>query len=442
MKNLVIIGAGGAGLFCGATVKQLSKDFNVHLISNEDLFCRCSGPYVLKKDANFKDTIMPDSMITQFGINLVKGNVEQIDEKNQVVYCNDNFIKYDTLVFATGSRAFVPDLKGSNLKGVFSVRTSEDIKNIDSLISKSKHAIVIGGGVIGVEISSAIKQRGLDVNLMIIEQLPFERLADQEFCSLIDENLTKNKIDILKGSAIKRITGDKKVEGIIYEQNGKFHTKKADLIIFATGVRANKELAQNIGIKTNNFGIIVDDHMRTNKKNIYAIGDVAVATNYVTKEKTPSQLATNAVIQGKVAGKNIVGMKTKYPGHTSAMAVEFLGREFASCGVNENTCQKQSIEYYTGNAQSTDIYKDMKFAVPTHVKLIFNKKNNHIIGMQGYGKNLVWVVNLISYAILNNSTVFDLMNLDYASHPSLSPWPFMDPIVMASEDAMMKIVKK
>lgn len=445
-KNLVIIGGAGAGLFTGASVKQLSKEHEVYMISNEDLFCRCSTPYVLTQKADFKDTIMPDQMITNFGINLLKGTAQEINEKEKYVRYGNRVgaskIKYDVLVFATGARAFMPTVQGNNLNNVFTMRTPDDLKAIQKQLKSAKNTVVIGGGVIGVEMAAALKENKVKTNLMIIEEKPFERLVDSEFADLVEKNLVKNKINIINKAMIKRISGEKKVESIIYEKDNKFHTLKADLIIFATGVRANKELAESIGVKTENTGILVDDYMRTSKRGIYAVGDVAIAKNHVTGKKTPSQLATNAVIQGKIAGKNIAGMKTKYTGHTSAMMFQFLGEEMGSCGITENMVKTIGIDYYTGYSHSTDIYKDLKGSHNVLVKLIFNKKNNRIIGCQAYGKNLVWIVNLISFAIQKNSTVFDLMDLDYASHPSVSPWPFMDPIVDACEHAVASMFQK
>lgn len=445
-KNLVIIGGGGGGLFCSATVKQLSKEYEVFMISDEDLYCRCSSPYILTKRADLKDAIMPDSMITQFGIKLLKGTAKEIDKKNKTVrYGNEKGtakISYDKLVFGTGARAFIPPIKGTELKNVFSVRTSEDIKKIQIQMSKAKNALVVGGGVIGVEMAAALRENNIKTSLMMLEETPFERIADKEFRELIEENLKDNKIEILRNSIIKRIVGKNKVEEVIYSKHDKFHTHKADMIIFAAGVRANKELADEIGLKTTNQGILVNDYMQTSDKNIYAVGDVALTRNFVTGEFMPSQLATNAVIQGKVAGKNIAGMKTKYPGHTSAMMVQFLGDEYGSAGVSEEYCKLKSIPHYIAMSHTTDIYQDLKGAHQVLVKLIFHAKTNRIIGVQAYGRNLVWVVNLISYAIMQKSTINDLMNLDYASHPSVSPWPFMDPVVDACDSAMINMSQK
>ena len=102
-KNVVIIGGGGAGLLCGATILQMNKDYNVSMISNEDLFCRCSSPYVINQRAKFKDTVMPDSMITNFGIKLLKGECTKIDnDKKKITYLIENdktrIISYDFLV--------------------------------------------------------------------------------------------------------------------------------------------------------------------------------------------------------------------------------------------------------------------------------------------------------------------------------------------------------
>lgn len=446
-KNLVIVGGGGAGLFTGATVKQLCDLYDVYLISNENLFCRCSTPYVVTKKANFKDTIMPDQMITNFGINLINSNALQIDTKLKIVKYGKNLetavnLNYDTLVMATGARSFIPPIQGIDLKNVFSVRTSDDLKAINSQVSKIKSATVIGGGVIGVEMVSALTEMGVKSNLLIMEDKPFGNIADDEFRDLIKENLVKNKVKVINNALTKRIIGDKKVEGVIYEKDSKFHTIKSDIVILATGVRSNVELLKDSGIKMNKFGILVDDYFRTSNKDIYAVGDVAVAKNFVTKTHTSSQLATNAVIQGKIAGKNIAGMKTKYSGHTSAMILQFLSEEYASCGVSESCCKSNNIDYFVGFSHSTDIYKDLIASRNVLVKLIFNKKNQRIIGVEAFGRNLVWIVNLISFAIQQNTKISDLMNLDYASHPSVTPWPFMDPIVDACEHAFVNFQRK
>ncbi len=444
-KKLVIVGGGGAGLFCGATVLQMSKEFDVYMISDEDLYCRCTSPYVLNNKANLKDAIMPDTMITQFGIKLLKGYVQGINHDLKIVRYGDSRgtakVNYDVLMFATGARPAVPPIPGVDLKNVFSVRTSDDIGKINSLLSKVKSAVVVGGGVIGVEMAAALRERNVKTKMIIIEDKPFEVLADEEFTVAVEKNLSENGIEIINKAILRHIGGDSRVESVSYEKDGKSHVLKADLVILATGVKANKELAASIGVRCVKEGIIVDNRMMTNINNVYAAGDVVLSTNYVTKTKTLSQLATNAVIQGKIAGKNIAGYVSKYKGHTSAMMVQFLGEEFGCCGVSEKWCKETGVAYYTGVSHSTDIYRDLKGSHNVLVKLIFNAKNNRVIGVQAYGRNLVWIVNLISYAVMNNSTVFDLMELDYASHPSVSPWPFMDPIVDASEHALQNMIK-
>ena len=439
-KNIIIIGGGGAALFSGATVLQMSKKYNVYMISDEELYCRCSSPYILNKRAELKNTIMPDEMITKFGIKLIKGKAININYEKKIVKFESEKeiknIKFEKLIFATGAKPFIPEIPGNKLKNVFKIRTANDIKNIEQSIKKCKSVTIIGGGVIGVEIASALRQRKLKINMLIIEDKVFQRISDEEYSTLVNNHLKNNKINIINNAKINRIVGENKCESIIYDKDEKYHTLKTDIVIFATGVRANLELAKSINIKTNNFGIIVDDYMKTNLKNVYAVGDCCVAKSFISKKNEPSQLATNSVIQGKILGKNLAGIKTKYTGHTSATVLEFLNSEFGCAGYNEKQCKKAGIKYYTGISHSTDIYQDLKNARNIQVKLIFNKKTNKIIGVQSYGKNLIWIVNLISFAIIQNTSINDLINLDYASHPSVSPWPFMDPIVDACEHAM------
>lgn len=447
-KNLVIIGGGGAGLFCGASITQMSKDFNISMISNEDLFCRCSSPYVINKKAKFKDTIMPDTMITQFGIKLLKGECTNIDNENKKVkYQTDEgknkTLKYDVLVFATGARPFVPPIKGiENKKNVISVRTPQDIKKINTKTSKIKRCTVIGGGVIGVEMASAIRERGVQVDLIQIEDKVFHRLADTEFADLMEENLKANKINLIHNAFTKEFEAKSGlVNNIIYEQQGKLHNLKTDLVVLATGVKANTELAEEIGVKSNKFGLLVNDYFETNLQGVYAVGDVCVSKDMVTNKKSPSQLATNSVIQGKVCARNILGMKDKYIGHNSSMSLNFLGQEFGSCGLNEFMCQEQGIEYFTGTAQTTDIYQDLQGASPVQVKILFDKKTTKVLGVQAYGKNIVWIINMVSLALQNKNKLKDLMNINYVSHPAVSPWPFMNPIVMCCEQAFMQIMQ-
>ena len=228
-KNLVIIGGGGAGLFCGATVKQLSKNYEVYMISNEELFCRCSSPYVITKKAEMNDTIMPEQMITQFGIILLKGEVNEINAKTKIIsYADNKTIKYDSLMFATGARPFLPKIEGIGLENVHSVRTPQDIKNINTKTSKIKKAVVIGGGVIGVEMAAALKERKVDVTMLIMETKPFANIADEEFSDAILENLTKNGVNVISNSVMTKINGNSKAEEVEYSIYNKNYSIKTD----------------------------------------------------------------------------------------------------------------------------------------------------------------------------------------------------------------------
>ncbi len=440
-KKIVILGGGGAGLFTGATIKAIQPNMEVVMISDEDLFCRCSSPYVITQQAEFKETVMPDSMTTSMGIDLKRGKAISVNkEKKEVTFLvkgNKEKITYDILVFATGARAFIPPFEGHDLEGVYPMRRVEDLEHILEKKKKSKSVTVVGGGVIGIEMASALRETGLTVNLVSISKKILFPLADNLFEELILEKLKSSGIKCFTNSMVTKIENKGTSKKISFKSDEKISSFNSDFVILATGIRANLDIAQDMGVEVSKFGILVNDYFETNKKGIYAVGDVAVSRNMILEnEKSTSQLASNAVIQGKIAGKNIAGISIPYAGHTSAMGFQFLGKEFGSCGLSERSCQEKNIDYIKSIVETTNIYEDLNKKELVKMKMLFEKKSLKILGIQVFGKDITGYINVISLAIQNKNTAFDMQNWNYVAHPVFSPWPFKNPIVMACEEAM------
>jgi len=451
MKTTVILGGGGAGLFTGATIKQFSPKDKVIMISDEDLFCRCSSPYVITQRAKFEHTIMPDSMTTDMGIELIKGLALSVDKEKKVVnfqrknVSGTENIKYDTLVFATGVRAFIPPFEGCDLKKVLPMRRGEDLEKILKTLQNARSVVVVGGGVIGVEMASAIREqkgKNFPVSIIDINSKILTPSANPQFSDLIQSHLESQNIHLYMDSMVQKIEDKNQQKSITFSTKNEGQNQiEADFVILATGGRANTGIASEAGIQTEKFGIPVNEFFQTSEPNIYAVGDVAVAKNIVNGKNSVSQLASNAVIQGKICGQNIVGMKIPYQGHTSAMGIQFLGKEFGACGLNEKSCEEQNIEYEKITVTSTDTYQDLDEATPVSVEMLFEKDSLRILGIQVFGKKVVGYIDTISLAIQNQNTAFDLLNWHYVSHPAFTPWPFMNPVVMAAEKIIGKMNK-
>ncbi len=188
MKKIVSIGCGGAGMFSAIVATQLKKDkFEAIVLSDEkDIYCRCTTPYILTGEAKLSDAIQPESMIESYGPKIVHEKATSINtRKKHVLTKEGNIFEYDYLVIATGASPFLPKIKGIDSKNVFTVRSSSDMEHIQESVKNSKKAIVIGAGVIGIEMAGALKENGLEVDL--VENAPSisSSIADSEFSQKI-----------------------------------------------------------------------------------------------------------------------------------------------------------------------------------------------------------------------------------------------------------------
>ena len=443
MKKILAIGCGGAGMFSAIVATQLRPGkFKATILSAEDdIYCRCTSPYIINGQAKLKDAIQEESMIADYGVDVIHERAVNIDTEKKVVVTNkNNFFVYDYLVISTGARPFVPKIPGLTELNHHTVRESKDIKEIEEKIKGKKNAIIIGAGVIGMEMAAALREKHMDVTILEKTERISPTLADLEFSTKIVNHLRDNHINIFFNTEIKEIGSVHNKRVIKLRRNNKTEELETDIIIIATGVKANTEIAENTGIKIGTHGIIVNEKMQTSIKNIYACGDCVMPISAITGENTVSQLASVAIQQAKIVGYQLASFPIKYLGTTNAFAFKILGREYGQVGLNENQAKKKFKFIITGYAESTDVYKDLNNNKPLKLKLIFAGPRMKIVGAEAFGNGVTGFLEIASMGIGLKLSILKLMKYNYIAHPSLSPWPFMNPIVMASEDAMGKVM--
>jgi nitrite reductase (NADH) large subunit len=211
-------------------------------------------------------------------------------------------LEFDSLVIALGSSGNVPPIPGTDLENCFPVRTLSDADRIKKLSGKGRVCTIIGGGLLGLEMSWAIKQLGCDVN--IIEGSPrlLSRQIDEQGASLLLQAISAKDINLYLNAGVQEIGGNGKAEYVKLKDG---RSIKTDFVILSTGVRANTQVLASSGI---NIGraIAVDGHMKTNAEGIYAAGDIA---EYNGKNFSIWPIA---VAQGKIAGNNAAGGTKEY----------------------------------------------------------------------------------------------------------------------------------
>jgi pyruvate/2-oxoglutarate dehydrogenase complex dihydrolipoamide dehydrogenase (E3) component len=161
----------------------------------------------------------------------------------------------------------------------------------------------------------------------------------------------------------------------------------------------------------------------------------------VTGEYEQSALASLAIQQSKIVGFQIAGFPIRYNGSTNAFAFGVLGKEYAAAGLTEEMARKRYRWVVVGRAVTTDLYNDLKAKQPLEVKLIFAGPRMRLVGYEAFGKGVIASAEVASFAMGLHLSILSMLKFNYISHPSLTPWPFMNPIIMATEDAMGVMMK-
>jgi len=428
--KVVVIGCGPAGVVASLTVRKLSPKADITVVGKDPIFVRCSAPYVLAGTVKLKKCIEPDSMLNANRIKVVRDEVVDIDTDSVKLKSGNKSVGYDYLVIATGARPFLPHIEGIGLKGVFVIRTPQDVMSLKKHLRKTKNVCILGGGMIGVETAALLSKKH---KITLVEMLPSILSAsyDTEITRKVEGMLKKMGISLFLGKAVKRINGSDSAESIMM---GNIDIK-ADAVLVTAGVRPETVIAKKAGIAVGRFGIITDRHMETSMKNVYAVGDCVQTTHMITRKPAGSGLATNAVLQAKVAAMRISGLKAAYDGALNASVTQIAELSLGTVGLTEMQAKKSKIRHKCGRSETTTKYAMQPGAKPLFTKLLFDSRNK-IIGAQAMGSGGIvpGIINLISFAIQKGSTMDDLKGMDYSAHPELTPLPFADPIVMACED--------
>jgi len=447
-RKIVIIGCGAAGVSAASAARKTDRGAEIAVLNDErySAYSRCGIPYVIEGEIpSFEGLVIyPAQYYSMMKINLhTETTVTDIDPTAKTVKAIDkggkqqNF-NYDSLIIATGASALVIPVPGSNLPGVYAVRTLDDGRTILEASKKAKSAVVIGARLVGLETAVALRKRGLDVT--VIELLPqiLDGILDPELAKEIQEKLEGAGIHFILGTGISEIVGKDHVEAA----RAGPHEVKADFVVMATGVRARTDLAKKMGLAIGETKLIkVDEHMETNIKGVYAAGDCVECVSAITGKPTVSQLGTNAVRQGKVAGVNAAGGSMIYPKILGSCITRILGTEIASTGLTETYAKKQGIECVSATAEAEARPPYYPEKVPVRVKLVANSADGRLIGAQVISvKEAGPRIDTISAAIMKEATVEDFILYDHAYCPPVAD--VVEPVSVVAELVARKLIRK
>jgi NADH oxidase (H2O2-forming) len=445
-KRILIIGAHAAGVDAASAARKTDRTAEITLITEEKHcgYSRCGLPFVIGGQIpTFPNLIVfPPAYFQMMKINLkTETKATNINTTNKTAETRDKngkteTLSYDSLIIATGASPFMPPIKGKEKQGILSLRTLEDGERIDQTVKNgAKTALIMGAGLIGLETAVGLQERGLKVT--VVEMLPqvLPQMLDAEMAKAVQEMLEQKGIVILTGKAVEEITGAEKALGVI--AGGQQFT--ADIVISAFGVRANTQLAQNVGIALGDTKAIkTNARMETSVKDVYAVGDCAESTHIVTQKPALVQLGTVAVRHGKVAGINAAGGYALFTGVLNSSVSRLYSTDIGSTGLTEAAAQRARLETVTGTITSKTKADYYPGALPIKVKLVVEKESQRVIGAQIIGgEEVTQRINAMSFAIQKQMTARELSKADTAYAPPVcETW---EPLVLAAEMVLMKL---
>lgn len=451
MKNydVIIIGGGPSGIVAGVTGKKQNVNKTFLMIKEEAKgLVPCGIPYVFH-DLNdiSKNAMTPKPFIDAGGDVLIDKVVDINIEEKTLKTENKNEFKYEKLIFATGSTPTIPTfIKGNDLEGVEFIKKSYNyIEQLKTKTDKAKNIVIIGGGFIGVEVAEQLaKFEDKNVSLVEMEEFCLYRAFSKDVAQKVDEILQKTEINLLTSNKIEEIIGEngkvKKVKLI----NGK--EIDADLVIFSIGYKPNTGLAKKAGLElTSQRTIRCDNYLRTNKKDIYAIGDCSQTIGFITGRTDNIMLASTATSESRILGYNLfeINLIRNFVGTLSVFSTEIGGTTFASVGAIEQVAQQHNIAYIIGKFEDVDRHPGtIKDANKLMIKLIVSPKTGKIIGGEIFGgKSAGEIINILSLAIQKETTVYELISFQVGTHPLLTTAPTKYVLIKAAEIAIANIKK-
>ena len=448
-RRIVIVGCGVSGTTAAFYARKTDRASEITIVGDEVLpeYSRCGLPYAFSGIVpTMRSLIGYDEEFyehtNRIDLKLGESVTRILPERRVVVLRSKDHsspeLQYDSLIITTGASPTTLAVPGSELKGVFTVRTMNDVEGLANYLreAKAKRVAIIGAGLIGSEMAEALLVRGVGVLQaeIVPEILPV--ILDPDMASIVREKGEEHGVEYHLQSSLEEIVGEKgKVVGV--RISGRSYD--ADAVIVAVRVRPNTELAKDAGILLGDSGgIRTDDRMLTSASNVYAAGDCIETFDLVTRRHVFFQLATTAVRQSMVAGINAGGGEARYPGSTGVTTVKLFGLEVATLGPTTAMAEKigahpvsvritgsTRLSYYPGGKDLT-------------VKLLANQENGRLLGAQLVGEEGATLrANFASMAAHLGLTVHQFAEIETCYSPPLAPvW---DPVTIAAQALLRKL---
>ena len=373
--KIVIIGNGISGITTARYIRKKS-DHEILVISAESdhFFSRTALMYIYMGHMKYEHTKpYEDWFWSKNRIQLKNAYIKSIDFDSKKLFTDKGEeISYDKLVVSTGSVTNKFDWPGQNLKGVQGMVTKQDVELMEENTVGVTNAVIVGGGLIGIEMAEMLHSRNIHVSILVRESYYWSGVLPKEEAELIGRHIAEHKINLITKTELKEIISDEngRVKAIITKEGKEI---KCGFVALTAGVSPNISFLKNSKLETDR-GVLVNDFLETNIENVYALGDCAQFRNPKENHPPVEQLWYTGRMQGKALANTICGNRTKYDRGIWFNSAKFLDIEYQTYGVMLNKPLADEETFYWE-------HKDGKISMRSN----FDKSDGSLRGLNFFG---------------------------------------------------------
>lgn len=435
--KIIIIGAQAAGASAAAKAKRTNPEAIVRIYEKSEIvsFGACGLPYFVGDQ--FKD---PNEMISRTPEQFQKSGVEirilheviAIDVDTRTIKIKDlqtDIIfedTFDKLLFAVGASPVIPPIKNCRIKNVFTLKSLHDGLCIKEIVNTPaiKQIVIIGAGYIGLETAEELTNLGKEVRVIQLDKRVLPDAFDSEATNILEEELQQHCF-LHVDEKVEALIGQEQVEAVVTNKG----TYSADLVIIATGVNPNHSLYQELNIEMlANGAIITDSYGQTSLADIYAAGDCVALNHRVSQRPVYIPLATGANKLGRIAGENLAGGHSEFPGTLGTSAIRVFEIEAARTGITETEAIKYDIPYDTVIIKDKNHSNYVTGQADVTLKLIYHARTRVLLGGQiAGGRGSASKADILAMAIWQKAEIDELAMIDFLYAPPFSrPWSILN----------------
>lgn len=448
-RRILVIGGSAAGSKAAAKAKRLDQHAQVTIIQKgPDLsMASCGYPYYVGGVFDDRNQLLstpvgvvrdPNFYIKAKDI-IAKTQTEAlaINREAKTVRCrnlvsgSESDEPYDKLILATGATPIIPPVPGRELQGITTLQSMQDADFLRKIADEKSvsNAVIVGGGLIGIETCEALRRAGIDVT--IIEMLPqILTFLDWDLAKLMENHIRSHATDVITGNPVTAFLGEQgKLTGVRLKSGDE---RACELAVIAVGVRPNVALAREAGLAIGDRGgIAVDSCLQTSDSDIYAVGDCVEIPHRITGEKVLAPYGDLANLEGRVAAQNVTGGNSvHFPGTIQTGICKVFDFAAGATGLSEAHAREAGYDAVSCVTSGLDKphFMGAKLLI---LKMVADRKSGRLLGLQAIGPGDVSKrIAEAAMAITGHLTVEDLTNADLPYAPPFSP--AIDNLILAA----------